>query len=152
MPDAREPYEPLWAEGLRPPSRPPEPPREEPERAASPQVPFALGLTAVVLVATAVLAIALLLAMPSRVTVGDLPSAWGDIPMTCATARIEEPGKTLELFRCRAIRGAGPLPPGVYVSPRSGWRSDVDRRDAIDSRIRISPHSGELVGRAVYIP
>ena len=68
--------------------------------------------------------------------------------MRCDTARIQQTGRALELFRCRAT-GGGTLPTGVYRSPRSQWTSDLTRIDARVNLIEIFP-DGELVGWAAY--
>jgi len=87
---------------------------------------------------------------PSRVTFAELPSYWGSVEMTCATARVEEDGRALEYFLCKA-QGAGQLPPGDYRPPETNWRSDFDRRRATDHAIRISPN-GVVLGWARYVP
>jgi hypothetical protein len=86
----------------------------------------------------------------SRVTFAELPSYWGSVEMTCATVRVEEDGRALEFFLCKA-QGAGQLPPGDYRPPESNWRSDFDRRRATDHAIRISPN-GVVLGWARYVP
>ncbi len=152
MADDREPYQPLWATGLARPARPPEPepePEPEPPRPPAPRFPARFAAVTAVAASAVLLAAALLGRGAGDVSVADLPSAWGDIPMTCATTRIEGATKTIELFRCRAE--AGSLPPGLYRSPGTIWSSDVDRRPSLEHRIRISP-SGRLTGSAVYVP
>jgi hypothetical protein len=147
MEDDREPYEPLWAESLR---------REassKPEAAAKPKPPPfparpALAIAAVV--AVAVLIGAIVSDDSSRVTFANLPSYWESVEMTCATVRIEEDDRTIEIFRCKA-QGAGQLPPGTYRPPETNWNSDFDRRRATDLTIRISP-TGVVVGWALYNP
>jgi hypothetical protein len=147
MGDDREPYEPLWAESLRREASP------TPEAAANPKPPSfptrpALAIAAVV--AVAVLIGAIVSDDSSRVTFANLPSYWESVKMRCATVRIEEDDRTIEIFRCKA-RGAGQLPPGTYRSPAISWNSDFDRRRASDLTIRISP-TGVVVGWALYKP
>ena len=97
-----------------------------------------------------VIVLALVTALSARgsLLVDDLPSAWGDVPMNCDTTRIERQERAVELFRCRALGGRG-LPPGVYRSPESQWTSDVTRRDARASVVRITP-DGEVTGWGLY--
>ena len=147
MDDDREPYEPLWLESLR---RTPSPKPEAPAKPTPPSFPAGPALVTVVLVAFAVLLGVIVSAHSSRVTFADLPSYWESVEMTCATVRIEEDDRTLELFRCTA-RGAGRLPPGAYRPPETNWNSDFDRRRATDHAIRISP-TGEVLGWALYVP
>lgn len=146
---------PLWADALAEqpdrgfddvfaeivPEEPEETPRDSPLSAL--RVPAAF-VTAVVLTAAAV-------ATSTRdidVTFTEVPSAWGQVPMECATTRLEQGPRALELFRCRAV-GAGRLPPGRYGSPESQWTSDITRVDAVVSRIVIE-RSGQMEGWAVY--
>jgi hypothetical protein len=148
MDDDREPYEPLWAESLRREASP------KPEAAAKPKPPSfpprpALAIVAVV-VCAAVLVGAIVSDDSSRVTFANLPSYWESVEMTCATVRIEEDDRTIEIFRCKA-QGAGQLPPGTYRPPETNWNSDFDRRRATDLTIRISPN-GVVVGWALYVP
>ena len=98
----------------------------------------------------AIFVVALATTLPGRGTlaVGEVPSYWERIPMRCETARIQQPDRAIELFRCRALAG-GRLPPGVYRSPGSQWTSDITRRDARANVIRIGP-DGELRGWAIY--
>ena len=147
MADDREPYEPLWASGLR---RAPEPEPEPPAPAPAPPFPARFAAVAVALTAAAILLAGTLGTRTGEVTIADLPSEWGDIRMTCATTRIEGEGGALELFRCEAVGGGG-LPPGLYRSPETIWQSDFDHRAALDHQILISP-SGRLTGRAIYGP
>ena len=147
MADDREPYEPLWAEALR---GKPAPKPEAPAKPKPPSFPAGTALAMVALVALGVLFGVIVNAQSSRVTIADLESYWGNVEMTCATVRIEEDGRTLEIFRCRAL-GAGRLPPGAYGPPESNWNSDFDRRRAADHAIRISP-AGEVLGWALYVP
>jgi hypothetical protein len=70
--------------------------------------------------------------------------------MTCATVRVEEDDRALELFRCKA-QGADQLPPGDYRPSGTDWRSDFDRRRATDYAIRISAN-GVVLGWARYVP
>ena len=147
MEDDREPYEPLWAESLRREASP------KPEAAAKPKPPSfpvrpALAIAAVVAVALLIGAIGN--DDSSRVTFANLPSYWESVNMTCATLRIEEGDRTIEMFRCKA-QGAGQLPPGTYRPPETNWNSDFDRRRATDVTIRISP-TGVVVGWALYVP
>ena len=147
MDDDREPYEPLWAESLR---REPSP---KPEAAANPKPPSFPARPALAIVALVVLAVLLGVIVSddsSRVTFADLPSYWGSVEMTCATVRVEEEGRALEFFFCKA-HGAGQLPPGDYRPPETNWRSDFDRRRATDHAIRISPN-GVVLGWARYVP
>jgi hypothetical protein len=99
-------------------------------------------------VTLAVVGLALLLAPSGSWQIADVPSGWGDVPMTCDTLRIEKGDQAAEFFSCRAL-GGRPLPPGLYESPESQWTSDITRRDARESRIRI-PRDGRLSGWAVY--
>jgi hypothetical protein len=147
MADDREPYEPLWAEGLR---RKPALKPEAPAKPKTPSFPAGPALAIVALVAFGVLFGVIVSAQFSRVTIADLESYWGNVEMTCATVRIEEDHRTLEAFRCHA-QGAGQLPPGAYRPPESNWNSDFDRRPAADHAIRISP-TGEVLGWALYVP
>ena len=147
MDDDREPYEPLWAESLR---RTASPKPEAPAKPKPPSFPAGPVLAIVALVAFAVLLGVIVSAQSSRVTFADLPSYWGSVEMTCATVRIEEDDRALEIFRCHA-QGAGQLPPGAYGPPESNWNSDFDRRPAADHAIKISP-TGEVFGWALYVP
>jgi hypothetical protein len=147
MEDDREPYEPLWAESLRREASP------KPEAAAKPKPPSfppRPALAIVALVVFAVLLGAIVSDDSSRVTFAHLPSYWESVEMTCATLRIEEDDRTIEMFRCKA-QGAGQLPPGAYRPPETNWNSDFDRRSATDHEIRISPN-GVVVGWALYVP
>jgi hypothetical protein len=150
---------PLWASSLADQPRPDydviarilEEPEDDPHDPPPPQdqpparwpMPV-LGLAAVLGV------IALLIALDGRgsLTIADVPSNWGEIPMTCHTARLEQDDRALEWFRCRATGGLT-LPPGVYPSPESQWSSDITREPATESRIQISP-DGEAEGWAAY--
>ena len=154
MADDREPYEPLWARGLAAPPQPaPDPTYPEP----APIAPRDSGRFAAV--ATAGFGIllvcwyaAIMSAISSELTIGEVPSAWESVPMTCAIVRLEDRDGTLEVFRCRALPSAlEELPAGFYTAPGTLWRSDIDRRAALDHVITISP-SGELTGRAIYAP
>ena len=147
MEDDRERYEPLWAESLRKEASP------KPEAAAKPKPPSFRARPALAIVALVVFAVFLGVIVnddSSRVTFADLPSYWGSVEMTCATVRVEEDDRALEVFRCKA-KGAGQLPPGDYRPPESDWRSDFDRRRATDHAIRISPN-GVVLGWARYVP
>ena len=147
MEDDRERYDPLWAESLRREASP------KPEAAAKPKPPSIRTRPALAIVALVVFAVVLGVIVSddsSRVTVADLPSYWGSVEMTCATVRVEEDDRALELFRCKA-QGAGQLPPGDYRPPETNWRSDFDRRRATDHAIRISPN-GVVLGWARYVP
>ena len=95
-----------------------------------------------------VVSLVIALERPGPLTITEVPSGWFDIPMTCHTVRLEREDSAVELFNCRALGGRR-LPPGLYRSPKSQWTSDITRRDAKESRIRISP-DGELVGSARY--
>jgi len=147
MEDDREPYEPLWAESLRREASP------QPEATAKPKPPSfppRPALAIVALVVVAVLVGAIVSDDSDRVRFAHLPSYWESVKMTCATLRVEEDDRTIEMFRCKA-RGAGQLPPGSYRSPEINWNSDFDRRPARDLAIRISPN-GVVVGWALYVP
>ena len=147
MEDDHEPYKPLWAESLRREASP------KPEAAPNPKPPSVQanpGLAIVALVVFGVLLSVIVSDDSSRVTFADLPSYWGSVEMTCATVRVEEDGRALELFFCKA-QGAGQLPPGDYRPPETNWRSDFDRRRATDHAIRISPN-GVVLGWARYAP
>jgi hypothetical protein len=98
--------------------------------------------------AIGILALLAVLEGGGRLTIDDLPSSWGDIPMTCHTGRLEQGERAVEWFNCRAVGGRTPAP-GVYRSPASQWTSDVTRRDARESWIRISD-DGVVVGWAKY--
>ena len=148
MDDDREPYEPLWAESLRR-TRSPKP--GAPANPKPPSFPAGPALAIVALVASAVLIGAIVSDDDSGgFTFADLPSSWGSVEMRCATVRIEEEDRTLEIFRCKA-QGAGQLPPGAYRPPETNWNSDFDRRRATDHAIRISPN-GVVLGWARYVP
>jgi hypothetical protein len=147
MEDDREPYEPLWAESLRRAASP------KPEAAAKPKPPSFPARPALAIVAVVVSAVLLGVIVSddsSRVTFANLPSYWENVEMTCATVRIEEDDRTIEIFRCKA-QDAGQLPPGTYRPPETNWNSDFDRRRATDLTIRISP-TGVVVGWALYNP
>jgi hypothetical protein len=94
--------------------------------------------------------LALLLVLGGRgsLTIADVPSSWGEIPMTCHTTRLEQDDRAFEWFRCRSTGGLS-LPPGLYRSPESQWSSDITRHPATESRIQISP-DGEAEGWAAY--
>ena len=146
MEDDREPYEPLWLESLRREASP------KPEAAAKPKPPSFPPRPALAIVA--LVAFAALGATDSDdsggVTFANLPSYWESVEMTCATVRIEEDDRTIEMFRCKA-QDAGRLPPGAYRPPETNWNSDFDRRPATDHAIRISPN-GVVLGWALYVP
>ena len=146
MDDDREPYEPLWAESLR------KEPSLKPEAAAKPKPPSFRAVLALAIVA--LVAIAVLGGTSSDdsggVTFAVVPSYWGSVDMRCATVRIKQDARTLEIFRCKA-QGAGQLPPGDYRPPETNWNSDFDRRPATDHAIRISPN-GVVLGWALYVP
>ena len=147
MEDDREPYKPLWAESLRRKASP------KPEPAAKPKPPSFQARPALAIVALVVFGVLLGVIVnddSSRVTFAKLPSYWGSVEMTCATVRVEEDGRALEYFFCKA-QGAGQLPPGDYRPPETNWRSDFDRRRATDHAIRISPN-GVVLGWARYVP
>jgi hypothetical protein len=147
MEDDREPYNPLWAEGLRREASP------KPEAAANPKPPSFQANPALAIVALVVLGVLLSVIVnddSSRVTFAKLPSYWESVAMTCATVRVEGDGRAREYFFCKA-QGAGQLPPGDYRPPESNWRSDFDRRRATDHAIRISPN-GVVLGWARYVP
>jgi len=147
MEDDREPYKPLWAASLRREASP------KPEAAPKPKPPSFRARPALAIAALVVFAVLLGVIVSddsSRVTFAKLPSYWGSVEMTCATVRVEEDGRAIEYFLCRA-QGAGELPPGEYRPPESNWRSDFDRRRATDHAIRISPN-GVVLGWARYVP
>ena len=137
----------LWA-GHEDEPPPEEEVAKEPEQPPRPDAPRRIP-NKVVIVAAVVGLLVALAAVPDRGTllVDDVPSAWGNVPMRCYTARIENPGRALELFRCRALGGA-PLPAGLYRSPESSWTSDITRIDARRNEMRIS--RDVLTGWAVY--
>lgn len=155
-----DPREPLWASSLADESRPdyddvivrvldePDEPRraEPPPREPGERPPLlALGLLA------GVFLLGLLIATPGRTswTVEDVPSYWGEIPMTCHTVRLEQDApRAAEWFWCRSLGGRR-LPPGLYESPESQWTSDLTRRVARENRIRIT-EDGDLSGWARY--
>jgi hypothetical protein len=148
--------EPLWATSLaREPRRVedvPRPPAPEPVRdtPAPEQGPPLVGVRVLAAVALAGLVVVLTASLVGRnsFSIGDVPSAWGDVKMRCHTARFEQDGRAVELFRCHAV-GGGTLPAGLYESPESLWTSDVTRIDARANEIRIFP-DGKLVGWAAY--
>jgi hypothetical protein len=147
--------EPLWASSLADqPRREEEPlrvraPVEPQERPEPPPVTHGRPLIVLgALAAVTMVSLAIALAGDPWMTVEELPSAWGDVPMTCETMRLEQDERALEWFRCFAV-GGGALPPGVYRSPVSQWTSDVTRRDAVVNEIEITP-DGELTGWAAY--
>ena len=147
MEDDRESYKPLWAESLRREASP------KPEAAAKPKPPSFRARPAPAIVALVMFGVLLGVIVSddsSRVTFAELPSYWGSVEMTCATVRVEEDGRALEYFLCKA-QGAGQLPPGDYRPPETNWRSDFDRRPATDHAIRISPN-GVVLGWARYVP
>lgn len=151
MADDREPYEPLWATGL---TQHPQPAREVPDLTPAPAARRSFAGRAAVAFGVLALAwyAAVMAAVSDEVTITKVDSAWGSVPMTCSTLRVQSPAGTLEAFRCRALPTASrDLPAGIYASPETLWRSDVDGRTARAHVITISP-SGELVGRAIYAP
>lgn len=147
---------PLWASSLAHQARREEavaPPAAEDAMATAVhrEIQLPVGQRAValfLLAAVTVVALAASLAGHNSMSVEDVPSYWGDVRMTCHTARFERDERALELFRCHAI-GGGTLPPGVYASPDSIWTSDITRRNARLNAMRISP-DGELTGWAAY--
>lgn len=154
-----DPGGPLWASSLADQPRPDyddvivrvlEEPEEAGPTAPRERQPPAGRRTLLVGVLAWLGAVSLVIALerPGPLTIADVPSGWFDIPMTCHTVRLEREDGAEELFNCRALGGRR-LPPGLYRSPRSQWTSDITRRDAKESRIRISP-DGELVGWARY--
>ena len=151
--------EPLWASSLadQPPRyddvsvsweleeepkapKAPKPPKEPRDRRLLPGLLIVLGVVFAFALAA--------LTDGGTLAVDDLPSGWGDTPMICKTARIQDGGAAFEMFRCHAV-GGGVLPPGVYRSPESQWTSDFTRRDARASEIRIGT-DGEVHGWAAY--
>ena len=152
----RKPREPLWATSLAQQPVPeaewplPEPedieevpPRSDVRRPAHTRV-LAVGA----LVAVAVGALTAVLAGGSSLKLVEVPSYWGDVPMTCETMRVEQVGRAFEWFLCRAVAGCR-LPPGVYRSPDARWTSDLTGRPAYVNEIEISPY-GEVTGWAAY--
>jgi hypothetical protein len=123
-----------------PPTAPPEAPARQPVR------PRALAIGAVA--ALVIVVIASAISARGSLVVEDVPSSWGDVPMTCKTARFEEGGLAVELFRCHAV-GDGKLPAGIYQSPDSLWTSDITRVDARANAMVIS-RNGQLKGWAAY--
>ena len=78
----------------------------------------------------------------------DVASGWGSVPMRCDAARIEFDTRAVELFTCRAPGGG--LPVGRYRTPAISWNSDIDRKEAVGTDVRIT--SGrELHGWASYV-
>lgn len=150
---------PLWADGL---AEQPEPDYDDvivrvleeeesedapaPARRGAPQGRRAFVIAAVA--AAAIVGLAAALAPRTAFTLDDVPSFWGDVPMTCKTARFAQDERAVEFFWCRATSGES-LPPGLYESPESSWTSDITRRPARSSRIRITP-DGEVAGWATY--
>lgn len=122
------------------PKSPPRPPGGAPRDRRS--------LVAASIVAVVVFGVAIALEGRGSLTIADVPSGWGDVPLTCDTVRIEQGDRAVEHFRCRAI-GGRPLPAGLYESPGSQWTSDITRRPARRSRIRIS-RDGLVTGWATY--
>jgi hypothetical protein len=150
--------EPLWASGLASQPRPDydvivrvldDEPDDEP---LGPQEPQPSPPSRRVVVAGAVAIVVLLLAIATEgrgsLMIVDVPSGWGEVDMTCRTERLEEGDRAVERFWCRAI-GGRPLPAGTYRSPGSQWTSDITRRDAEESWVRIS-RDGEVEGWATY--
>ncbi len=152
---------PLWATSLADEARPGDDVRiHRYESSADPEpagdddgvAPGARGNPAVRR-AAAVLLVALVVAIAAVVAEGNtlvrtVPSAWGAITMTCDVVRIEEAPRVIERFTCRAT-GGGTLPAGRYRSPGISWNSDIDRRRAIATDIRIT-RGGALTGWALY--
>src|SRR4051794_25313954 len=90
---------------------PDEPEAPPPPRDVS-QQPLRPGAVAIgVLLALVIVALATAHIGRGSLTVADVPSRWGDVPMTCRTTRLEQAAGALELFRCHAL-GIGALPPG----------------------------------------
>ncbi len=133
--------------------------RDLPEPAPTPAAPTLLArrsFAGPAALAFGVLALAwyaaVMAAVSDEMTITKVDSAWGPVPMTCSTLRVQSRAGTLEAFRCRALPTASrDLPAGVFASPETLWRSDIDRRTARAHLITISP-SGELVGQAIYAP
>jgi hypothetical protein len=148
--------EPLWASSLADQPRPtseavhPEPDetQEVPLRSDAEQLVGRRAVAVGGLAATILVVLAIVAADRGSLMFEDVPSSWGDVEMTCRTARFEQDDRALEVFRCHAVRG-GTLPPGVYRAPDAQWTSDLTRRDARANAIEISP-DGELTGWAVY--
>ena len=156
----RKPPEPLWFnwKGDRDPPEHDDvtvrvlvEPEEDEEDGPSPAEQPRERRPALVLAALAALGIVLLaigLRDRTSLTIAHVPSFWTDVPMICHTGRVDEDGRGIEWFECRAV-GDRPLPPGLYSTPESQWTSDLTREDARETRIRISP-DGEVAGWAVY--
>lgn len=152
---------PLWASGLA------DQPRadfddvvvrvveDEPEEDARPQPPRperppGRGRVPAWVAIPAVVVFGLAIAFEGRgsMRIDEVPSFWGDVPMTCDTVRLARGDRAVERFTCRAV-GDGRLPPGLYRSPDARWSSDFTGRPARSSRIRIS-RDGEVTGWATY--
>ena len=106
-----------------------------------------------IVLSAAVLGAALLVAMAmpaGSFSVETVASGWGDIPMRCETARLDEGPRAVEAFRCRATDGSR-LPPGRYELDHADWTSDITREPARASVVEISG-DGELSGVATYGP
>jgi hypothetical protein len=149
--------EPLWASSLADQPRPDYDDvtvrvLEEPDETASPpgdrQGAPRWKLMVGALPAIAIVALAIALEDGGALTIAEVPSYWGDAPMTCDTVRFEQGERAVEWFSCRALAGRR-LPPGLYRSPDSQWTSDITRLDARQNVIRISPE-GKVVGWATY--
>jgi hypothetical protein len=83
-----------------------------------------------------------------QVSLQQLSSSWDDTPMTCTTLRVETGrDRVVEAFNCRGDDGLNP-PAGDYTSPHTVWQSDVDRRAATRTGIRI--RDGLVKGWAIY--
>ena len=106
--------------------------------------PLALG----VLAALGLGALVIVQEGGGRLISEEVPSYWGEVPMTCDTLRMEQGGRAIERFKCRALGGRA-LPSGLFEPPDSAWASDITGRESKDSRIRISP-DGEVEGWAIY--
>ena len=151
--------EPLWASSLADQTRPDyddvivrvleEEAEEAPPAPAGDQQPLGRRpLVIGIVAATAAFVLAIALEREGSMTIAEVPSYWEDVPMTCHTVRLEEDERAIEMFRCRAVGGRS-LPPGLYRTPDARWMSDITRRAARASQIRISP-DGDVTGWATY--
>ena len=130
------------------PEEPEEPKPSPPARQPSPQRVHPPALVVGFALAFTIVALASLMGDRGSLSVEDVPSFWGDVPMTCKTARIVQGPRALEMFRCHALTGES-LPAGFYRSPTDQWTSDITRRPAAENAMEIS-RDGELRGWAAY--
>lgn len=152
--------EPLWASGLASQPRPDydvivrvldDEPDDDPSPSgpdSRPSPPPSRRSVVAAVVAVIVLLLAIAAEGRGSLLIEDVPSGWGEVDMTCRTERLEEGDRAVERFWCRAVGGRA-LPAGTYRSPRSQWTSDITRRPAQESRVRISP-DGDVEGWATY--